>query len=194
MDTGMSQATGDPIERADRQRHSRGLTFTKRRSFLGMLLGIGTVGVGALLSVPLIRFAFYPALAKTTETEWSDLGPVEEFASITGPVKRVITIEQLDGWRKSTSEKSVYVTKGTDGSMRVLSSVCPHLGCTVSWNEAKGQFICPCHIGVFKTDGALVSGPPRRSMDELQSRVADGHLLARYQYFRPLVATKEVIA
>ena len=31
---------------------------TTRRSFLGVLLGFGTVIMGAALSIPLIRFAF----------------------------------------------------------------------------------------------------------------------------------------
>src|SRR5262249_24077478 len=100
-----------------------------RRSFLGVLIGVGAAGVGALLSIPLVRFALHPILAKTTETEWSDLGAADEFASLTAPMKRLIKIEQRDGWRRIISEKSVYVTKGANGQLRVLSSICPHLGC-----------------------------------------------------------------
>lgn len=165
-----------------------------RRSFLGVLLGVGAASVGAALSVPLVRFALHPTLARTTETVWSDLGLPDELAGITAPVKRVITVEQRDGWRKVVSEKSVYVTKSADGRLRVLSSVCPHLGCTVAWNEARGQFVSPCHNGVFAPDGALISGPPRRAMDELETKIEDGRLKVRYQYFRQLVATKEMIA
>ena len=76
----------------------------------------------------------------------------------------------------------------------MLSAVCPHLGCTITWNESKKEFLSPCHNGVFTADGALVSGPPRRAMDELESKVEDGRLKVRYQYFRPLVAAKEAIA
>lgn len=165
-----------------------------RRSFLGVLIGMGTVGMGALLSIPLVRFALHPILAKTTETAWSDLGAADEFASITSPVKRLIKIEQRDGWRRLISEKSVYVTKGADGRLRVLSSVCPHLGCAITWNDSKTQFVCPCHVGIFAPDGALVSGPPPRAMDELETMIEDGRLKVRYQYFRQLVPTKEVIA
>ena len=165
-----------------------------RRSFLGALMGLGAAGVGALLSIPLVRFALHPILAKTTETAWSDLGAVDEFASLTLPMKRLIKVEQRDGWRRIISEKSVYVTKGADGQLRVLSSICPHLGCSITWNDTKTQFVCPCHIGVFAPDGALVSGPPPRAMDELETKVEDGRLKAQYQYFRQLVPTKEVIA
>ena len=165
-----------------------------RRSFLGALLGVGTAGVGVLLSVPLVRFALHPVLGKTTETSLSDLGSVDEFTSITTPVKRLITVEQRDGWRRTVSQKSVYVTRGADGQLRVLSSICPHLGCSIPWSEAKGQFICPCHVGIFASDGSLISGPPPRAMDELETTVEDGRLKVRYQYFRQLVPSKEIIA
>jgi len=178
----------------DREVNSLPPAFPGRRSFLGVLLGLGTAGVGALLSVPLVRFTLHPILAKTTETAWSDLGAADEFAALTSPVKRLITVEQRDGWRKMVSEKSVYVTQGAGGQPRVLSSICPHLGCVIGLNEAKGQFVCPCHVGVFAPDGTLVSGPPPRAMDELETKVEDGRLKVRHQYFRQLVPTKEVLA
>jgi hypothetical protein len=56
-----------------------------RRSFLGVLLGFGSVVVGTALSVPLIRFALHPLLTNTTEIGWSDVGKIEEFASLTAP-------------------------------------------------------------------------------------------------------------
>src|SRR5713226_931278 len=194
MDEREQKPEHERTQRLDREDNSSRLASAGRRSFLGVLLGIGTVSVGALLSVPLARFALHPVLATTTETTWSDLDAVDEFSSITSPVKRLITVEQRDGWRKMLSEKSVYVTRGADGQLRALSSICPHLGCSIPWNEAKGQFICPCHVGVFAPDGGLISGPPPRAMDELETRIQDGRLKVRYQYFRQLVPTKEVIA
>jgi menaquinol-cytochrome c reductase iron-sulfur subunit len=106
----------------------------------------------------------------------------------------VITIEQRDGWRKAVFQKAVYVTKGANGRLTVLSAICPHLGCSVSWNDTKNQFICPCHAGVFAPDGRRISGLPPRSMDTLETTVKDGRLMVRYQYFRQLVPTKEVMA
>ena len=168
--------------------------FPGRRSFLGMLLGIGAAGMGALLSVHLFRYALHPLMSRPTETAWSDLGDAAEFDSLAAPVKRTVRIEQRDGWRRVVTEKPVYVVKAAEGHARVLSTVCPHLGCTVAWNEERRRFISPCHNGMFAPDGSLVSGPPRRGLDELDSKVEGGRLLVRYQFFRPLVATKEVIA
>ena len=96
-----------------------------RRSFLGVLLGFGTVVMGAALSVPLIRFALHPLLTKTTEIGWSDVGKIDEFIALTAPAKRLIKVEQRDAWRKIISEKAVYVVPPKNGIVRVLSPICP---------------------------------------------------------------------
>ena len=167
---------------------------TGRRTFLGWFIGIGTLSVGALLSIPLVRFALDPLMRATTTTSWSDLGPESDFTEVSVPQKRTISITQIDGWRKVVSEKPLYVIKQADGKLVVLSSVCTHLGCAVKWNDTGHQFKCPCHNGIFTPEGKLVSGPPPREMDQLESRITDGHLEVRYQSFRQLVKTKEVLA
>lgn len=164
-----------------------------RRSFLAVLLGVGSALVGALLAVPLLRFALFPLLRRTTELKSSPVGDVSEFSTLTEPILRTIQIEQVDGWRKAVSEKAVYITKDQQGKLLVLTSVCPHLGCTVPWNKDKKQFVCPCHGGTFMADGTRVSGPSLRGMDSLETSQQDGKLLARFQYFRQLVADKEVV-
>jgi menaquinol-cytochrome c reductase iron-sulfur subunit len=164
-----------------------------RRSYVGWLMGLCTAGVSAVLAVPLVRVALYPLTAKTTETKWSDVGPAADFGSITAPVQRPVTVEQLDGWRKTISDKIVYVTKGGDGQLSVLSAICPHLGCSVQWTGGKNQFACPCHGATFSTDGKCTGGPSPRAMDALESEVQGGRLVVRYRYFRQLVPDKQII-
>lgn len=183
----MSQGTANPETAAPKPLPE------SRRSFLAALLGVGAVFVGALLSVPLIRFALFPLIRRTTELKGSPVGELSEFTSSTEPVMRTIQIEQVDGWRKAVSEKAVYITKDRQGQLRVLTSICPHLGCTVPWNKDKKQFICPCHGGMFAPDGSRVSGPSLRGMDTLETSVENGQLLVQFQYFRQLVSDKEVI-
>jgi menaquinol-cytochrome c reductase iron-sulfur subunit len=170
-----------------------GISAESRRSFLGVLLGLGSVFVGALLAVPLIRFALFPLLRRTTQLKSSPVGELSEFSSLTEPVMRTVQIEQVDGWRKAVSEKAVYVTKDNQGQLCVLTSICPHLGCTVPWNKEKKEFVCPCHGATYAADGTRVSGPSLRGMDTLETSVQDGQLLVRFQYFRQLVSDKEVI-
>jgi menaquinol-cytochrome c reductase iron-sulfur subunit len=186
-------AYGGDAENTRQNLSPAGSSIENRRSFLGALLGVGSVFVGVLLSVPLIRFALFPLLRRTTELKSSAVGALSEFSSLTEPVMRTIQIEQVDGWRKAVSEKAVYVTKDKSGNLRVLTSICPHLGCTVPWNKEKNQFVCPCHSATFTPDGTRISGPSQRGMDSLETSVQDGQLLVRFQYFRQLVSDKEVI-
>jgi menaquinol-cytochrome c reductase iron-sulfur subunit len=165
-----------------------------RRSFLANVMGAVMTGIGALLAIPLVRFALYPIFAKTSETQWSDVGPADSFASISDPIPKLITVSQVDGWRESQSQKPVYVTKDSQGQLTVLTAVCPHLGCEVPWNAEKKEFFCPCHGSVFAPDGARVSGPTPRGLDSLQTIVQDGQLKVRYQYFRQLLPDKEPVS
>ena len=65
------------------------LSLQRRGSFLGALLAVGGLFVGALLSVPLIRFALFPLLRRTTELKESPVGAVTDFSSLTEPVMRI---------------------------------------------------------------------------------------------------------
>ena len=165
-----------------------------RRSFLAGLLATGGAAVGVLLAVPLIRFTLHPILARTTEKSWSEVGRADEFQNIGDPVKKLVKFEQRDGWRKTITEKPVYVTKDAKGELAVLSAVCTHLGCTLPWVERERKFICPCHLGMFSADGRLLGGPPPRDMDRLETKIEGGVLKTQYQFFRQLTRNKEELA
>jgi menaquinol-cytochrome c reductase iron-sulfur subunit len=133
-------------------------------------------------------------VATTTKIGWSDVGKLDEFTSLTAPVKKLIKIEQRDAWRQIVSDKPVYVLPAKDGVVRVLSPICPHLGCSVPWNEEKQEFICPCHAAVFAKDGARISGPAPRAMDDLETKIEGGMVKVRYQFFRQLIPQKEPLS
>jgi len=164
-----------------------------RRSFLGVLLGLASAVVGALLAVPVLRYLRYPVTADSGDSEWATLGSVASFANVATPLRRTLDLKQRDGWRETTSQPVVYVTT-TGGTLQVLSAICPHLGCTVPWDPAQNQFVCPCHGGTFSATGVRVSGPPPRSLDSLTTKVSGGMVMVKYQYFRADVASKEVIS
>jgi Rieske Fe-S protein len=169
------------------------LEFPGRRSFIVVLLAAGGAVVGALLAVPLAVFTADPLFRKTGGTQWSDAGPVSQFAGITQPAEPVLKVEKQDGWRLLTTDKPVFVIPPGAGPHRVLSPVCPHLGCQVEWVDGRKQFYCPCHGSEFAPDGSLTKGPAPRGLDYLDSKVEQGRLLVKYQYFRLLVAEREVI-
>jgi quinol---cytochrome c reductase iron-sulfur subunit, bacillus type len=168
-----------------------------RRSFFLWLIAVGTAAMGTLLAVPLVRYVLYPVFAKTTAISWSDLGTDSQYSSLTAPVRKIVKIQQVDGWREAISKKPVYITKGKrKGSLdgvEALSAVCPHLGCEVPWNAAEGKFMCPCHGSQFAPDGSLLHGPAARGMDTLPIKAAKGNLMLRYEYFQALLSYKKEV-
>lgn len=62
------------------------------------------------------------------------------------------------------------------GEFKAFNAKCTHLGCIVKWNESKGVFICPCHNGIFDTNGNVVSGPPPRPLGKVAVQVNQGKI------------------
>lgn len=68
------------------------------------------------------------------------------------------------------------VRKGN--TYRVMSGICPHLGCTVNTVVGKDPFLCPCHGSYFDKNGEVVSGPSPRGLTwHLVSLSKDGRLV-----------------
>ncbi len=165
-----------------------------RRSFFGALLGIGTAAMGAMLAVPVLRYMLYPLYAKSTGTWWSKVMPHKAVPSAsTDPVLKDITFNQQDGWREVVTTEGVYAETLPSGETQVLSSICPHLGCTVQWQANRERFYCPCHGSVYSKDGKHVAGPAPRGMDPLPTEVQDGNLMVHFEYFREDVPYREII-
>jgi len=180
----MTPMSHDPEPQLEGPDHSR-------RSFLGALLGVASASIGALLAVPVFRYIHYPVIAEAGAAGWTEVGSVASMAESPTPVRQTLTVVERDGWREIGSQPVIYLIN-TGGKITVLSAICPHLGCTLPWDPARQEFVCPCHGGTFSATGTYVAGPPRRSMDALETKQADGKLLVKYQYFRPDVAAKEV--
>jgi menaquinol-cytochrome c reductase iron-sulfur subunit len=163
----------------------------KRRSFLGTLVGSISAVVGAIMAVPLIRFASWPVFHGGGAADWFALGPADKFTSDT-PVRAEVEVRKQDGWRVSVAKQTVYVTRA-GGKLQVLSAICTHLGCVVPWDDKTKTFACPCHKGFYAPDGARISGPQPRGLDPLPTKIENGTIYVRYQYFRQLSAKREVI-
>jgi Rieske Fe-S protein len=71
-------------------------------------------------------------------------------------------------------------------SLNVLSNSCAHLGCPVRWlvNEGVGEFLCPCHGGLYDINGEYLGGPPPRGMYRYNVAEVreDGKLYIKHSY------------
>ena len=173
---------------------SEDLAGVGRRSFIGAMLGMGSLLIGAIVGTPLFRFVLFPLYAKSTGPNWSDVGEIGEFEKIDAPIAKTVTFAQHDGWREVLSTQSVYVSRAATGELQVLSAICPHMGCSVAWQAGQGKFVCPCHGGQFRPDGKHIAGPPPRSLDNLKAQVSDGKLQVQVEFFRCNVPDRETLS
>jgi Rieske Fe-S protein len=141
-----------------------------RRTFFSRLsYGLGAVAA-AVVSVPFIGYLFG---ARRAPVDWVLLGPVADFpqnqtrrVTFDSPIRRP--------WDGMVAFTSVYVrNEGQDEDepdktkrqkFLVLAANCAHLGCPVEWFAESGLFMCPCHGGVYYSNGEHASGPPPRGL------------------------------
>ncbi len=55
--------------------------------------------------------------------------------------------------------KSLAVYKDKKGSEHTVYNKCPHLGCSLIFNEKEKTWDCPCHSSRFNIDGKCIKGP-----------------------------------
>lgn len=67
-----------------------------------------------------------------------------------------------------------YLVRAEDGGFLALYRRCTHLGCAVPWDQAAGQFVCPCHASAFEADGDVVNAPAPRPLDRFSLTIEGG--------------------
>jgi len=157
-----------------------------RRGFFRLAAAVSSAIAAALVSVPLVGFVIGDRRRKTL---WVDLGPIADFAlDETRLVAFVNPLEQP--WDGITAKTEVFVRNQgeQDGKPRfmVLSVNCAHLGCPVTWFPQSELFMCPCHGGVYYSDGSHASGPPPRGMFHCEWRVQGDRLEVQAPHYPSL--------
>jgi glycine/D-amino acid oxidase-like deaminating enzyme/nitrite reductase/ring-hydroxylating ferredoxin subunit len=80
---------------------------------------------------------------------------IAELAEVARGEARVV---KYDG-----SQLAVY--KDDTGKVFALNPACPHIKCTVAWNDAEKSWDCPCHGSRFSFTGDLLTGPSRKDLE-----------------------------
>ena len=69
------------------------------------------------------------------------------------------------------SGKKVAVFRSKEGAYRMLSAVCPHMGCVVRWNNLEESWDCPCHGSRFDTKGKVIEGPSFKDLEKYEDPI-----------------------
>jgi Rieske Fe-S protein len=151
-----------------------GESMTRRRAFTVASQAIGGVAAAAV-ALPAIGFAIAPIFHRGKE-RWEAVGQVDDFTADTYKQVVFTLVPGIGEAGKTTA----YVRRGTkelqeDPNVYIaISSRCAHVGCPVRFVQASGNFICPCHGGVYDFEGKRIGGPPVRPLDRFQTRIRGG--------------------
>jgi Rieske Fe-S protein len=167
-----------------------------RRAFLKLVTaGLGAV-TAALAVVPGLGFLAGPARGSASKGANPLRVATERDVKPNRPLRVTAVGPQDDAWLrldKVTLGSAWLVRTVEDGPIRAFSTVCPHLGCGVDYDEKAGKFNCPCHASAFDLEGRCLSGPSPRGLDELETHVEGRDVLVRYQRFRVGTSKREPI-
>jgi menaquinol-cytochrome c reductase iron-sulfur subunit len=148
--------------------------FVSREEFL-KLLSLGLSGTIALIAtIPGLAFVFnYLFVPK--RPEWINLGPVEKFKE--GETVRVgFKDPYILPWDGVSGDRSAWLRRVTGDDFTAFAINCTHLGCPVRWEGTAELFMCPCHGGVYYSNGDVAGGPPPRPLHRYPVRVSEGHV------------------
>jgi cytochrome b6-f complex iron-sulfur subunit len=128
-----------------------------RRDFLNLSLVAG--GAVAITEGLFVGLRFLSP--RVTEGEFGgqfNLGPYEQY-----PPGSVTPVEA----------GRFYLVRLQDSGFLAVYQRCTHLGCSVPYDQASGQFVCPCHGSRFTTEGDVLNPPAPRALDIFQLSVSD---------------------
>lgn len=159
-----------PYAGAEAVDSTRGPADLSRRSLLSKIATLAGSVAAAIVAVPSI--AFLLGLRKAPQI-WRQVGKVSDFQ-----VGQTVEVSFSDAsslpWAGVTAQTAAWLRRESADQFLAFSINCTHLGCPVRWLPDAGLFMCPCHGGVFYSDGSVASGPPPKPMVTYPVRVNQG--------------------
>jgi menaquinol-cytochrome c reductase iron-sulfur subunit len=179
-DKSNGSAGGGGLARPNPPGYFQGESMNRRKALTVAGQAVGGLA-GAVIVLPAVGFAVAPIFDRPEE-RWESVGPVSRFTEKTYTPVVFTLVEGIGEAGKTTA----YVRKAIPDPpfnetqpyepYVALSTRCAHLGCPVRFVSAAGNFICPCHGGVYDFEGKVIGGPPVRPLDHFQTRVRNGQV------------------
>jgi menaquinol-cytochrome c reductase iron-sulfur subunit len=153
---------------------ARSRNISRRDFTLSVMTFVGSI-MGVVVGIPVIGYLISPAMSAQKSDAWIPLGSLANYpAGVPTPFS--FTRTKVNGWEKTVNSLSVFVLRGEGDDVKVMSSVCTHLSCRVTWHKESDEYICPCHDAHFSRDGNVLSGPPPRPLSTFETKIESGNL------------------
>jgi len=135
-----------------------------RREFLNKLWkGLGVV---AIIEFTAVFFGFL--FSGKSEDENQKPKQLFDAGNINSFQKKSVTV--FRGGR-------FYLVRLDDGGFLALSLRCTHLGCSITWEQDKNRFICPCHASAFEINGNVQNPPAPSALDYFPIIIQNGKVM-----------------
>jgi menaquinol-cytochrome c reductase iron-sulfur subunit len=154
---------------ADRAEH-----LIPRRRFLARLSLGASALAAAFLGIPVVAF-IVRGVFRSMPQAWRDLGPLTQFA-VGRTVEVKFEIVHTDRWARESANAGAWLRREDADHFVAFSLHCTHMGCPVRWRPDAELFMCPCHGGVFHSDGTVAAGPPQHPLPRYPVRIRGDRL------------------
>src|SRR6185437_2666586 len=84
-----------------------------------------------------------------------------------GEISSVDELKPGEGAILRQGLKKLAAYRDYEGTVRVHSAACTHLGCHLHWNSFETCWDCPCHGSIFDADGQPVNAPAISALEKL---------------------------
>jgi menaquinol-cytochrome c reductase iron-sulfur subunit len=162
-------------ERAKQVAHD-GDRGVSRRSFLFKVSIAINALVAAAIATPVIGYLLGPIRRKGAYNSWIALGEVSDYHE-GQTVLATYRNPDTNQWDGDTGKVACYVRREAANTFTVFAVNCAHLGCPVRWFPQSELFMCPCHGGVYYSNGDRAAGPPERGLFTYDYHVTGGKLM-----------------
>src|SRR5207244_2924975 len=147
---------------------------TNRRRLLKRAVhGLGA-RFGAVLGIPALAYLIDARNRPAPDNDFKTVARLSDLP-VGKPQQVVIRDIRRDAWTLHPNDVvgRVWLVRRDGSQVEAFTTICPHLGCSVNFEEKQKLFICPCHGGTFDVAGQRVekpgaANPAPRGMDRLE--------------------------
>ncbi len=149
----------------------------ERRSFLKWMIHAMGALFALVLGVPAVAFLIDARNRPARNSGFRTVARLSEL-EVGVPKQAAVVDVRRDAWTLHSNDVlgRVWLIRRDQDQVEAFTTTCPHLGCSINWEEKAGQFLCPCHGGTFDANGRRAErpgfvNPAPRGMDTLDSQL-----------------------
>lgn len=144
--------------------------ISRRKFFVKLSLSLAGISA-AVAAIPVLSALLAPLLEKVPR-EWRTVGNVNDFEIGSTKLVQFVNADPKP-YAGVTAKSAAWVRRNDKNQFIAFAINCTHLGCPVRWEKNAQLFMCPCHGGVYYSDGTVAAGPPPRPLTKYDVRISN---------------------